>query len=66
MSGKVKRPTIPATATILPQDAAAQAERLLTARYPIAWRGLGAVNKLIALVRRRPGGQSMYLEIRPR
>jgi PPOX class probable F420-dependent enzyme len=65
-SGKVKGPAIPATATILPPGAGAQADRLLSQRYPVAKPIIGVFNRLSGLVRRRPAGQRVYLEIRPR
>jgi PPOX class probable F420-dependent enzyme len=65
-SGKVKGSAIPATATILPPDAGAEADRLLSRRYPVAKPLIGAFNTIVGLVRRRPAGQRVYIEIRPR
>jgi PPOX class probable F420-dependent enzyme len=65
-SGKVKGPAIPATATILPPEAGAQADRLLSTRYPVARPLINILNRIVRLVRRQPAGKSVYLEIRPR
>jgi PPOX class probable F420-dependent enzyme len=64
--GKVIGTAIPGTAMILPASAGTQADRLLRARYPIAWRLMGGTSRLARLVRRQPAGQRVYLEVRRR
>jgi PPOX class probable F420-dependent enzyme len=61
--GQVKGPVLHATAVILRESTTVHVERLFTSRYPVAKPVIGALNRLVRLIRRQPVMTSVGLQI---
>jgi len=61
--GKVTSEAFRATVRIVPEASGQRAQVLLNQKYGLMKRGIEVLNTIVRIVRRRPKGESVYLEI---